>query len=47
VYGEAQVSGYARVSGDARIGGTAEIIGGVWYKGEILSGRWKAPGVPA
>jgi len=36
------------VYGNARIGGTAVILGGKWdgSEGEILSGRWLAPGVP-
>lgn len=49
VHGSAIVTDYAQVSGKARIGGDAVILGGKWdgSEGEILSGRWIAPGVPA
>lgn len=49
VYGNAKVTGTAWISGRARIGGRAVILGGKWdgSEGEVTSGRWKAPGVPA
>ena len=49
VSGNAKVYGSARVYGSAKIGGTAILIGGSWngFEGEITSGKWKAPGVPA
>lgn len=45
----AKVLGKAYVTGNAIIGGTAAILGGEWdgSEGEILSGSWSAPGVPA
>ena len=49
ITGSAKITGNAQVYGNAKIGGTAEILGGKWdgTEGEITSGRWKAPGVPA
>jgi carbonic anhydrase/acetyltransferase-like protein (isoleucine patch superfamily) len=55
VYGDAKVSDWAKIGGDAevfgkaQISGRAVILGGTWdgSEGEILSGRWLAPGVPA
>lgn len=49
VFGRAQVLGAAKIFGQARIGGTAQILGGEWdgSEGDILSGRWVAPGEPA
>lgn len=48
VSGKAKVYGRPVLKGRARIGGTAVILGGEWdgSEGEILSGRWMAPGVP-
>jgi len=49
VYGNAKVKGKAYVFGKARISGTAIILGGFWdgSEGEITSGTWRGPGVPA
>jgi len=43
------VYGEAKCFGKARIGGNAVILGGKWdgSEGEITSGAWLAPGVPA
>jgi hypothetical protein len=48
VFGKAQVAG-AQLEGFASIGGTALILGGRWdgSEGEITSGKWRGPDIPA